>query len=64
MDSNTVDKVTSIIYYLYYHKRMFPHSIAGSHKVEDVFKNACELLLNMTPEQFETIAKEIDKETE
>lgn len=52
-----VDKVTSIIYYLYYHKKMQPESIAGSHKIDDVFANACEVLLNLTVEQFEQIEK-------
>ena len=50
-----VDKITSIIYYLYFHKKMQPESIAGSHKIEDVFANACELLLGLTVEQFEEI---------
>ena len=56
-----VDKVTSIIYYLYFQKKMQPESIAGSWKIEDVFANACELLLNMTVEQFEEIEKGITK---
>jgi hypothetical protein len=50
-----IDKATSIIYYLYYHKKMHPGSIAGSRKIEDVFANAVELLLNITVEQFEQI---------
>ncbi len=60
MDSATelrLDKITSVIYYLYFHKKMHPHSIAGSHKIEDVFANACEVLLNITAEQFEEIEK-------
>ena len=52
-----IDKVTSIIYYLYHQKKMQPNSMAGSHKIEDVFANACELLLNLTVEQFEEIEK-------
>lgn len=52
-----LDKVTSIIYYLYYHKKMQPESIAGSHKIEDVFANACDVLLGLTVEQFEEIEK-------
>jgi hypothetical protein len=56
-----VDKVTSIIYYLYYHKKMQPESIARSHRIEDVFANDGELLLNMTVEQFEEIKKGVTK---
>lgn len=52
-----VDKITSIVYYLYYHKKMQPSSVAGTHKIEDVFSNACELLLGITVEQFEEIEK-------
>ena len=54
-----IDKVTSIIYYLYFHKKMQPESIAGSHKIEDVFANACELLLCISVDQFEEIEKRI-----
>ena len=60
MDSATekhIDKITSIVYYLYYHKKMQPHSVAGSYKIDDVFANACELLLNITAEKFEEIEK-------
>lgn len=53
-----VDKITAIIYYLYFHKKMHPHSVAGSHKIEDVFDYACELLLNIDAAKFEEIAKE------
>jgi hypothetical protein len=40
---------------------MQPESIAGSHKIEDVFANACEVLLGLTVEQFEEIEKGIRK---
>jgi hypothetical protein len=52
------DKITAVIYYLYFHKKMFPHSVAGSHKIDDVFDYACELLMNIDSAKFEQIAKE------
>jgi hypothetical protein len=64
MSAEQVEKITAIIYYLYFHKKMFPHSIAGSHKIEDVFDYACELLLNMDPSEFDTKFNTIYKELE
>ena len=53
-----VDKITAIIYYLYFHKKMFPNSVAGSYKIEDVFDYACELLLNIDSAKFDEIVKD------
>lgn len=53
-----LDKVTAVIYYLYFHRKMFPNSIAGSYKIDEVFDNACQLLLNINSAQFEEIEKE------
>lgn len=55
MDNEQLDKVASVIYYLYHTKKMNPNAMAGSWHIEETFKNACELLLNMTPEQFESV---------
>jgi hypothetical protein len=51
-NQETIDKITSIVYYLYHDMMMNPNAMAGSHKIQDVFDNACQLLLNMTAEQF------------
>lgn len=52
-----LDKVTSIIYYLYHNMKMNPNAMAGAHDIKDVFENACNLLLGMTSEQFKAIEK-------
>ena len=53
-------KMTSVIYYLYFHKKMFPHSVAGSHHIDDVFEAACNVMLNMTAEAFESKMQAIE----
>ncbi len=57
----TIDKITSIVYYLYHEYKMNPNSMVGGHEIQDVFDNACQLLLGMTADQFAEREKELSK---
>jgi hypothetical protein len=57
----TVDKITSIIYYLYHESKMNPNSMVGGHLIKDVFENACNVLLGMTADEFAEREKELSK---
>lgn len=61
-DADVTGGVTSIIYFLYHTKKMNPNAMSGSWHINEVFDNACQLLMGMTVEQFEEIEDRIRKE--